>query len=96
MVVIHKKGKTAAGTSTNGIKFKIHGLVFLKEYFSQMYIACKPMCIACKPIHARCYGRCRGKPQPRKINVKENKLASAKCQRRVNLSWCCRVQGWQW
>lgn len=65
MVVIHKKGKTAAGTSTNGIKFKIHGLVFLKEQFSQMYIAYKPMCIACKPIHARCYGRCRGKPQPR-------------------------------
>ncbi|XP_069872548.1 N(4)-(beta-N-acetylglucosaminyl)-L-asparaginase [Dipodomys merriami] len=27
MVVIHKLGQTAAGTSTNGIKFKIHGRV---------------------------------------------------------------------
>lgn len=31
MVVINKMGHTAAGTSTNGIKFKIPGLVFLKE-----------------------------------------------------------------
>ncbi|XP_059992253.1 N(4)-(beta-N-acetylglucosaminyl)-L-asparaginase isoform X3 [Lagenorhynchus albirostris] len=30
MVVIHKMGNIAAGTSTNGIKFKIPGLVFLK------------------------------------------------------------------
>ncbi|XP_011369744.1 N(4)-(beta-N-acetylglucosaminyl)-L-asparaginase isoform X1 [Pteropus vampyrus] len=27
MVVIHKMGQTAAGTSTNGIKFKIHGRI---------------------------------------------------------------------
>ncbi|XP_019289801.1 N(4)-(beta-N-acetylglucosaminyl)-L-asparaginase [Panthera pardus] len=27
MVVVHKMGRTAAGTSTNGIKFKIHGRV---------------------------------------------------------------------
>ncbi|KAM7111609.1 N(4)-(beta-N-acetylglucosaminyl)-L-asparaginase [Molossus nigricans] len=27
MVVIHKMGRTAAGTSTNGIKFKIHGRI---------------------------------------------------------------------
>ncbi|XP_020037867.2 N(4)-(beta-N-acetylglucosaminyl)-L-asparaginase [Castor canadensis] len=27
MVVIHKMGRTAAGTSTNGLKFKIHGRV---------------------------------------------------------------------
>jgi hypothetical protein len=51
MVVIHKTGHTAAGTSTNGIKFKIPGLVFPQEQISQI-------CIKCKTVHANaCAGR---------------------------------------
>lgn len=46
MVVIHKEGSTAAGTSTNGIKFKIPGLVFHQEQISQI-------CIKCKAVYAR-------------------------------------------
>uniref|UniRef100_A0A2K6T1Y7 Aspartylglucosaminidase n=1 Tax=Saimiri boliviensis boliviensis TaxID=39432 RepID=A0A2K6T1Y7_SAIBB len=49
IIVIHKTGRIAAGTSTNGIKFKIHGLVFPKEQSSQI-------CIECRAIYARCYG----------------------------------------
>lgn len=47
MVVIHKMGNIAAGTSTNGIKFKIPGLVFLKEQISKICIECQPICPRC-------------------------------------------------
>ena len=57
MVVIHKTGHTAAGTSTNGIKFKIPGSVFLKEHISQV-------CIECKPVCAWCYRRGKSKDSP--------------------------------
>lgn len=54
MIAIHNTGHTAAGTSTNGIKFKIHGSVFLREQLSRAYLECKPVC-AC------CFGRCKSK-----------------------------------
>lgn len=57
MVAIHKTGHTAAGTSTNGIKFKIHGSVFLRVQLSQVYTEYKPEC-AC------CFGRCRSEGPP--------------------------------
>lgn len=47
MIVIHKTGHTAAGTSTNGIKFKIPGSVFLTEQLSQVCIEWKPVCAWC-------------------------------------------------
>lgn len=47
MVVVHKMGHTAAGTSTNGLKFKIHGLVFLKDQISKIFIGYKPVCARC-------------------------------------------------
>ncbi|ELV13794.1 N(4)-(beta-N-acetylglucosaminyl)-L-asparaginase [Tupaia chinensis] len=41
MIVIHKMGHTAAGTSTNGKKFKIQGLVFPRVQISQIHIEYK-------------------------------------------------------
>lgn len=47
MVVVHKMGRTAAGTSTNGIKFKIPGLVFPKEEVSQIHTEYKAARAGC-------------------------------------------------
>lgn len=54
MVVIHKMGNIAAGTSTNGKKFKIPGLVFLKDQISKI-------CSEYQPICPRCYGDAKRK-----------------------------------
>lgn len=93
MVVIHKMGRTAAGTSTNGIKFKIPGLVFPKEEVSQIHIEYKA-------ARAGCSGEMQNVEftppvPPGQRNVEASKGVAAKCQRPGGCSPCPGAQGWQ-
>lgn len=57
MIAIHKSGHIAAGTSTNGIKFKIHGSVFLRERLSRYTLSANPYVLAA-------LGGAKAKPGP--------------------------------
>lgn len=78
MIAIHKTGRMAAGTSTNGIKFKIPGSVLPREQLSHVHTECKPYVLAA-------LGGANARPRPTftaEITVvAERQLVSAECQR---------------